>query len=164
MGLDISEGFQPDYICDAEDMSIIGGDEFDWVVLSDILEHLPNPGRTLTEAYRIAKKAIAVVPNWYRLERFLFLPRHPNDRHITRKPPKGWLEEFEKAGFEITQVRGFFYVPSIAFYPVLPIVAIDHILRTRPFLIFDNLINKHFADKSLFRFLGQELIIVGKRK
>ena len=163
-GLDISEGFQPDYVCDAEDMSIIDDDEFDWVVLSDILEHLPNPKRTIAEAYRIAKKVIAVVPNWYRLERFSFLPRHPNDRHITRKPPKGWLEEFEKTGFEITQVKGFFYVPSIAFYPVLPLVAIDRIFRTRPFLIFDSLVDKHFSDKNFIRYLGQELIIVGKGK
>jgi ubiquinone/menaquinone biosynthesis C-methylase UbiE len=163
-GLDISEGFQPDYICDAEDISIIGDDEFDWVVLSDILEHLPNPKRTIAEAYRIAKKVIAVVPNWYRLERFSFLPRHPSDRHIIRKPPKGWVADFEKAGFEITLMQGFFYVPSVAFYPVIPLVAIDYLFRTKPFLIFDNLINKHFADKRLFRFLGQELIILAKRK
>ena len=163
-GLDISEGFQPDYVCDAEDMSIIGNDEFDWVVLSDILEHLPNPERTIAEAYRIARKVIAVVPNWYRLERFSFLPRRPGDRHITRKNPQGWLNEFKKVGFEITHLHGFFYVPSVAFYPVRPLVAIDLLFRTRPFLMLDRFIDKHFSDIPLVKYLGQELIIVAEKK
>lgn len=73
-GLDISEGFKPDYVCDAEDMSAVRDNEFDWVVLSDILEHLPAPLRAIREAYRIGRKVIAVVPNWYQLDRFSFLP------------------------------------------------------------------------------------------
>ena len=163
-GLDISEGFQPDYVCDAEDMSIIDDDEFDWIVLSDVLEHLPNPERTIAETYRIATKAIAIVPNWYRLERFSFLPRHPNDRHITRKKPQDWFDDFRKVSFEITCVRGFFYVPSIAFYPFRLLLKIDRLFRTQPFLMLDKFIDKHFSDIPLMKYLGQELIIVAERK
>ena len=109
-GLDISEGFEPDYVCDAEDMSCVQ-ETFDWIVMADVLEHLPNPVRALAEARRIGEKVVAVVPNWYRFERFGLLPRHLGDRHITRMNPAGWRAALVQAGWDITFSRGFF--PSV---------------------------------------------------
>jgi len=158
-GLDISEGFRPDYVGDAENMSMIQDNEFDWVILSDILEHLPCPKKALEESYRIGKKAIIVVPNWYRLERLKFLPRDPNDRHINRKSPKKWIEDLKRIGFKIIKLRGFYYVPSIAFYPVMPLTVIDLFFR----IVFEKvskIIDNNLSEMPLIRFLGQELIII----
>ena len=162
-GLDVAESFAPDYVCDAEDMSIIEDDSFDWVVLSDVLEHLPNPAAALREAHRIGENVIAVVPNWYRLERFAFLPRHPHDRHLVRFSPQGWIEQFERVGFEIVHLQGFFYLPSIAFYPIMPLKVIDRLFRAAPFRKLSDVIDNHFADWPIIKFCGQELIIVGRR-
>ena len=163
-GLDVAESFAPDYICDAEDMSIIEDGSFDWVILSDILEHLPNSAAALKEAQRIGENVIAVVPNWYRLERFAFLPRHPHDRHLVRFSPQGWIEQFERVGFEIVHLQGFFYLPSIAFYPIMPLKIIDRLFRTAPFRKLSDVIDNHFADWPVIKFCGQELIIVGRRR
>ncbi|MFC2078683.1 class I SAM-dependent methyltransferase [Candidatus Bipolaricaulota bacterium] len=159
-GLDIAGGFDPDYLCDAEDMSLIGDDEFDWVVLADVLEHLPHPELAIREAFRVGRKVIAVLPNWYRLERIRFLPRDPGDRHITRKHPSGWIDDFRSAGFCITHLRGFHYAPSVAFIPVLPLRAVDHFFRLKPFDRISACVDERFADKRLIRFLGQEIIVV----
>jgi len=163
-GLDVAESFVPDYVCDAEDMSIIEDNSFDWVVLSDVLEHLPNSSAALKEAHRIGENVIAVVPNWYRLERFAFLPRHPNDRHLVRLSPQRWIERFEGAGFEVVHLQGFFYVLSIAFYPIMPLKVIDRLFRTAPFRKLSDIIDNHFADWPIVKFCGQELIIIGKRR
>ena len=163
-GLDVAQSFTPDYVCDAADMSPIKDDSFDWVVLSDILEHLPDYAAALREAHRIADRVIAVLPNWYRLERFAFLPRHPHDRHLVRFSPRGWIEQFERAGFEIVHLQGFFYVPSVAFYPVMPLKIIDRLFRVAPFRKLSNVIDNRFADWPIIKFCGQELIIVGRKR
>ena len=162
-GVDISESFEPDYVCDAEDMSIIPDHSFDFVVLSDILEHLPYSEKAIMESGRIGRKVISVVPNWYRLERFKFLPRSPDDRHLVRKSPREWIKEFERAGFKICCIKGYYYVPSIAFYPIKPLKGIDLIFRTKPFEYISLFFDKHLSAKPAFRFMGQELIIVAKR-
>lgn len=162
-GVDIAESFEPDYLCDAEDMSLIPDNSFDWVVLSDILEHLPYPERTLAEAHRIGRKVISVVPNWYRLERIKFLPRSASDRHLVRKTPGEWIKEFQRRDFRICKVKGNYYVPSIAFYPMKILKGIDLLLRTKPFEYIDSIFYKFLSEKPVFRFMGQELIIVAER-
>ncbi len=162
-GVDITDSFEPDYICDAEDMNLIPDNSFDWVVLSDILEHLPYPERTLDEAHRVGQKVISVVPNWYRLERMKFLPRSANDRHLVRKTPGEWMKEFQGRGFRICKVKGNYYVPSIAFYPTKILKGIDLLLRTKPFEFIGSIFDKFFSEKPVFRFMGQELIIVAER-
>jgi glycosyltransferase involved in cell wall biosynthesis/SAM-dependent methyltransferase len=162
-GVDIAESFEPDYLCDAEDMSIVPDNSFDWVVLSDVLEHLPSPEKALAEAHRIGRRVIAVLPNWYRLERIKFLPRSAGDRHLVRRAPKEWMKVFQRTGFKICKIKGNYYVPSIAFYPVKVLKGIDLLLRTKPFEYIGSIFDKYLSEKPIFRFLGQELIIVAER-
>ena len=161
-GLDISPRFSPDYVADAETMEGVE-DEFDWAVFSDVLEHLPDPDRAMRRARQVAERIVAVVPNWYRLERFRFLPRHPGDRHIIRRSPKEWIASFQDAGWVIERERGFFHVPSIAFYPVFPLRVIDKLFTTAPFIWISDIVWERWAGGAL-RYMGQELIIVGRRK
>jgi len=163
-GLDISPGFQPDYLCDAENMDAIGDNEFDWVVLSDVLEHLPNPTKALRESRRVGLNVIAVLPNWYHLDRFTFLPHHPNDRHLVRMSPHKWINMFRQVGFKIVRVRGFFYVPSIAFRPLPGLGTIDRFLRECTLLIvLSDIIDERFSERPVVRFLGQEIIVVATK-
>lgn len=161
-GLDIAENFAPDYLCDAECMSIIQDGEFDWAVLSDILEHLPQPLLSLKSNCRVSRRVIAVVPNWYRLEIFTLLPHHPSNRHIRRLRPRDWIALFEESGLRITHLQGFYYVPSIAFYPLKPLNKIDLMMRNRFTHWLSGLIDYRWSDRPIIRFLGQELIIVAQ--
>lgn len=163
-GLDIGEKFEPDFLCDAEEMASVKDNSFDWIVLSDILEHVPHPAKVLKESFRVGKKIIAVVPCLYRLEALPYLPRHRDDNHLIKMRPNKWLTMVEETGFSIELVRGFYYCPSIAFYPVLPLTVIDRIFRTKPFEIVGEKIEKVLAERPLGRYLGQELIIIGNRK
>jgi len=162
-GVDIADSFEPDYLCDAEDISIIPDNSFDWVVLSDILEHLPYPERTLAEAHRVGRKVISVVPSWYRLERIKFLPRSASDRHLVRWSPGEWMKKFQGRGFRICRVKGNYYVPSIAFYPIKILKGIDLLFRTKPFEYIGSIFDKFLSEKPFFKFMGQELIIVAER-
>ena len=158
-GVDIAAVFAPDAVVDAEQLCFACG-FFDWVVLGDVLEHLPNPRLAVQEAARVGHRAIAVVPNWYRLDRFEWLPHAPQDRHITRMSPSKWIRLFEDSGFEIISLRGFYYIPSVAFYPWLPLRAAEKLFHTRPFVQLGQMIEKRYAKHPTLRFMGQELIIV----
>ena len=46
----------------SENLSQFADKSFDVVVLAEVLEHLPNPGKAYTEAFRIGKKVITTVP------------------------------------------------------------------------------------------------------
>lgn len=161
-GLDIASGFQPDYVSNAETLEGVSDNSFDWAVVSDLLEHVHNPSAVLHSARRVSNQVLAVVPNWYRLERFgSLLPRNPNDRHLHKLPPKKWLKLFEEAGLSVSYVQGFFYVPSIAFYPFRILNVIDRVFRFAPFRLISKPIDNYFSDWPIIRFLGQELIIIG---
>jgi len=160
-GLDISPRFSPDYVADAETMEGVE-EEFDWVVFSDILEHLPDPDRAVRRAHQVAHHMLAVVPNWYRLERFHFLPRSPGDRHIIHRSPREWVGCCQQAGWHVEQERGFFYVPSIAFYPLFPLRVADKLFATTPFIWINDTLWQRW-DCGLLSHMGQELIIKGKR-
>jgi SAM-dependent methyltransferase len=163
-GVDISDRFEPDIVADAEDLGVIADDSFDWVVLSDVLEHLPNPIEALKEARRVGRRVIAVVPNWYQLNCLgSLLPRHPNDRHLNCHPPRRWLSFFAEAGLEPVYTRGYFYAPSVAFYPLLPLTLLERVFWTFPFRRLSRIVDRRFADKPVMRYLGQELMIVAYR-
>ena len=161
-GLDIAAGFEPDYVSDAETLEGVSDDAFDWVVMSDLLEHLASPVAALRSARRASHRVLAVVPNWYRLERFgALLPRNPNDRHLHKLPPSEWIQLFRTAGLTVSHVQGFFYVPSVAFYPARPLSLIDRLFRTAPFRLISKPVDHYLSHWPVVRVMGQELIIVG---
>lgn len=162
---DIAAHFESDFVCNAETLEGIPNDSFDWVVLSDILEHVEDPTAALKAALRVGRNVIAVVPNWYRLERFgPLLPRDPSDRHLQKLSPTQWLRHFHNAGWKLAKMRGFFYVPSLAFYPFKVLKLVDKIFLTLPFRLLSKPIDTYLAELPVVRLFGQELIIVGIRK
>lgn len=157
-GLDLGTRFNPNFVCDAEELSKINV-KFDWIIFADILEHIPHPEKAVEEAFKIGENVIAVCPNLYRLNSLTFLPSHPNDKHIIKKTPFNWLKLFGK--HKIVYVRGFFYCLSVAFWPKMGII--DMFFRIYPFLLISDFFDKYLADKRIFKYLGQELIIVAKK-
>jgi len=158
---DLSKNFKPDIVGDAEDMHMIKDDSYDWVVFADILEHIPNPEKAVKEAYRVSKKVIAIVPNLYRLNSLTFLPSHPNDKHIIKLRPKQWLKFFYGASWNVYHVRGFFYCISLAFWPKMGII--DKFFSLWPFLKISDFFDRFLSTKAIFKYLGQELVIVAKK-
>lgn len=164
VGLDISKKFNPDILADAEDLNMIKDNSYNWVVMLDVLEHLPDPRRALQEGYRIGKNIIIAVPNWYQFNCLTFLPFHCNDRHLTKKTPFGWLNLINKINFKIKIVRGFNYIPNLAFYPGLGLQKLSKIFHNKlMFKVSDN-IDQYLASTIFFKYLGQELIIVASKK
>jgi len=88
----------PDYCCSAEDIPI-DNEQFDIVLMAEVLEHLENPSKVLQESYRITKvsgKIIATMP-------FLY-PIHADPYDYQRWTPERIKLEFEKAGFIIEKI------------------------------------------------------------
>lgn len=59
-----------DYVCDLNQPLPVPGNEFDTIILSDVLEHLSNPAQLWNEMFRILKhdgKVILNVPFLYKL-------------------------------------------------------------------------------------------------
>ncbi len=164
VGLDIAEGFSPDVIADAQARWPIDDDSADWIVLSDVLEHVARPMDVLREACRVGKRLLVVVPNWYRLERFAsLLPRSTGDRHLHKMPPRRWMRMARECGWHVVQVRGFWYVPSIAFVPWRPLLIVDKLMRLSPLAVLSEPIDRFAGGWPLIRGLGQELILCARR-
>jgi len=161
--VDISPGFNPDYLTDAETLDGVPSDAFEWVLISDVLEHLPDPVAALNAAARVGRNLVTVVPNWYHLDRFTWLRHHPGDRHITRLPPRKWLGLHSASGWATTTFRGFYYVPSIAFYPWYPLRLFDGLMRKSPLHGFSSVIDNNWAHLPGIRVAGQELIVIATR-
>lgn len=162
-GLDVARIFHPDIIADTENMHMIGDDVYDCVILADVLEHLPNLGNAIREAIRVGKKVILVVPNLYHLNSLTFLPSNPKDDHLIKMRPKEWMKLFDDAGVRILRTRGFMFTPSITFYELKPLEAIDLIFAMKPFLFINDVLDR-FSEGSIWKYLGQEFIILGERK
>lgn len=162
---DLAAHFKPDYVCDAETLEGVPSDAYDWVVLSDILEHVGDPEAALRAAQRVGRNVVVVVPNWYRLERFgSLLRRDSADRHLQKLSPQQWLGHFKDAGWNDIKIRGFYYVPSIAFYPYKILKILDKLFLTFPFRWISKPIDTYLAELPIIRTLGQELIILARRQ
>ena len=135
----------------------------DWVVLADVLEHLPNPETAIRESIRVGKKIIAIVPNLYALNSLTFLPSNPKDGHLIKMKPKKWIEMFESNGVRILRTRGFMFAPSIAFYQLKPLQEINLIFGTKPFIFINDVLDR-FSEGSIWKYLGQEFIILGEKR
>ncbi len=163
-GLDISKNFRPDILADAEDLSVIKDNEYDWVIYLDVLEHLPTPEIALKEAHRIGKNIIIAVPNWYQFNCLPFLPSHPNDRHLIKKTPFGWIKLINKTNFTIKFIRGFYYIPNLAFRPGLGLQKLSKLFHNGLMFKISDYIDNYLASTIFFKYLGQELIIVAYKK
>jgi len=90
---------------------------FDFVVMLDVLEHLYLPRETLTEARRIGKRIVLVVPNFTsataRLQVLLGkvpennTPKKGHVQWVTHKVLGKWLKE---AGWKIETLEGNYYL------------------------------------------------------
>lgn len=59
--IDIDAKWSPDYVMDAQDMSIFADNQFDVVVISEVLEHIPNPHLAVQEIRRVLKPGGVVI-------------------------------------------------------------------------------------------------------
>jgi len=95
------------------------------VIIKHIVEHLPDPGRAISEIGRVTARdgiLILVTPNLDSLLRPLKGRRwigYQDPTHISLKPPSEWLGMIQQAGFRLLRVfaDGFWDVPYI---PVVP--------------------------------------------
>ncbi|MBI4119961.1 MAG: methyltransferase domain-containing protein [Parcubacteria group bacterium] len=87
--------------------------EFDFTIISETLEHIPNPEELLLEARRVTKKAVLVsIPNialWKHRLRLLILGRFPKQwileprEHLRFFSVKDFEAATQKLGFKISQ-------------------------------------------------------------
>ena len=103
--LNIEEKFEPDFICSADDMSLVQNDTYDFVVLTEVLEHLQNPERTLQEIHRVLKpsgKLVASMPFLYGI--------HGDPDDFQRWTPSKFENVMNKQGWlnvEVNHMGGF---------------------------------------------------------
>lgn len=120
LGLDISETALnicrerkiPSQRHDATEKLPFNDSEFDYTIISETLEHIPNPEELLLEARRVTKKAVlASIPNialWKHRLRLLILGRFPKQwileprEHLRFFSTKDFLDTAESLGFRIT--------------------------------------------------------------
>ena len=163
--LDINPHFSPDICADVSYLCSICDNSFTWVVLADVLEHLPHPEEVLQQVHRIGSRVIAVVPNWYRLECLPGLPRSPTDHHIVRHRPAAWLRMVEQSGGVVDLIAGFYYVPSFAFNSrIRTLRQIDKWLKDSMVVNkLASILQRTIARRPMLKYLGQELILVARR-
>ena len=53
--LDINPDKNPDFVCDLTDMNVINDQSLDCVVVLEVLEHVKNPQKALSEIFRVLK-------------------------------------------------------------------------------------------------------------
>lgn len=104
IGLDLEsalvydEKTKPDYTWDGERLPF-DNNEFDTIFMTEVLEHVPNPGRTLNEAFRVLQNEgilFFTVP-------FLW-PLHEAPHDEYRYTPFSLKRIFEEAGFTDIQI------------------------------------------------------------
>jgi len=97
--LNIDESTNPDYHCSADNIPV-NGENFDMVILAEVLEHLEEPESVLKECNRILKKEgklIATIP-------FLF-PIHADPYDFQRWTDVKIKMELEKSGFRNIDIK-----------------------------------------------------------
>lgn len=97
--LNVDDATNPDYCTSAECIPV-EDKTFDTVVMTEVLEHLENPGQVLREAVRVVKnggKVIATIPFLYAV--------HADPADYQRWTPEKIRMEFAKAGLEVMCVE-----------------------------------------------------------
>ncbi len=88
------------YLADITDMSVIDNNHYDSALCLDVLEHVPDPSKALSEIYRILKqggKLVCTVPHLSRLHEV------PHDYY--RYTQYGLAHLLEKAGFHVILLK-----------------------------------------------------------
>lgn len=162
-GFDINEKFTPDYIGDAHNIAKIVDRRFDWVILSDILEHLHDPYAVLRSCSYFASSILVVVPQWYHLE-CLPIPsslRNARDRHLHTGGNRFWVPMVRSAGFNVRRLHGFWFIPSISYnFKSYRLRNIDNAFDSSRLLQgINSFMQGTLASIPGFNLLGQELVI-----
>jgi SAM-dependent methyltransferase len=89
---------QPDYVCDLARIPVADG-RFDHVLLTQVLEHLPEPATVLVELHRVLKPGGTL---W--LTAPLFYAEHEQPYDFYRFTQFGVRHLLEGAGFEVLEV------------------------------------------------------------
>jgi 2-polyprenyl-3-methyl-5-hydroxy-6-metoxy-1,4-benzoquinol methylase len=98
------------FIGDIQNMNMIASDSYDSALCIEVLEHVPNPVKAISEIHRILKynaKLVCSVPHLSRLH------EEPHDYYRYTKYGLSYL--FENAGFRINRTNRWyllFYRPS----------------------------------------------------
>jgi SAM-dependent methyltransferase len=90
---------QPDYVCDLSAIPVEDG-RFDHVLLTQVLEHLPEPGRVLAELHRVLAPGGRL---W--LTAPLFYAEHQAPYDFYRYTQYGMRHVLETAGFEVVSLE-----------------------------------------------------------
>jgi len=88
------------YIGDIQDMNMIGNDSYDSALCLEVLEHVPNPFKAVSEIHRILRvggKLVCSVPHLSRLH------EEPNDYYRYTKYGLRYL--FEDNGFKVISIE-----------------------------------------------------------
>ena len=88
------------YIADIQNMSMIHSDSYDSALCIDVLEHVPNPFKAISEIHRILKKGAQLVCSVPHLSR---LHEEPHDYYRYTKYGLRYL--FENSGFHIISIE-----------------------------------------------------------
>jgi SAM-dependent methyltransferase len=90
---------QPDYVCDLASIPVEDG-RFDHVLLTQVLEHIPEPGRVLGELHRVLRPGGRL---W--LTAPLFYAEHQAPYDFYRYTQYGMRHLLEAAGFEVASIE-----------------------------------------------------------
>ena len=90
---------QPDYVCDLAEIPVEDA-RFDHVLLTQVLEHLPEPARVLGELHRVLKPGGTL---W--LTAPFFYAEHERPYDFYRYTQYGLRHLMESAGFEVLEVE-----------------------------------------------------------
>lgn len=88
------------YLGDIQDMNMIDNDSYDSALCLDVLEHVPNPFKAISEIHRILKKGAKLVCSVPHLSR---LHEEPHDYYRFTK--YGLRYSFENAGFHVLSIE-----------------------------------------------------------
>lgn len=149
--LNLDPASEPDILGSAEDIPV-ADDQFNAVMLSEVLEHLPDPARVLAEARRVIRpggRIVATMP-------FLF-PVHGDPDDYQRWTPSRLRAEFEGAGLAVEELTPMGSAAAVlfdlcwiawnAYWQRLPVVL--HRFGSLPFLVVKPLFA--LADRRLGR-------------
>jgi SAM-dependent methyltransferase len=89
---------EPDYVCDLAEIPV-EGDRFDHVLLTQVLEHLPDPATVLTELHRVLAPGGTL---W--LTAPLFYAEHEKPYDFFRYTQFGLRRLLEDTGFEVREI------------------------------------------------------------
>lgn len=107
--LNLDPASEPDILAPAEAIPVPDG-HFDGVMMSEVLEHLSDPGRVLCEVRRVLApggRVVATMP-------FLF-PVHGDPDDYQRWTPTKLRSEFTDAGFEVEEVAPMGSLAAVVF-------------------------------------------------